>query len=283
MGKSVGPHDGLVLLNQDPRNTRYQPARPVYLLGADVRVNVHVVLPGPDGHDRLLQGCVTGPFPDPVDGTLHLAGTRLNGGQGVRNSQSQVVVTVNGQDSLTHIWDPVPDGGDEVPELIGYGVSHRVRDVDGLRTGLYNSLYDFAKVFHVASRRVFRRKLHAVSVPRSVTHGIDGSLSHLVVGLLEFEFDVDVRSCDEGVDPRLFSLLQRLPCPVNILFAGPAKTGHRGLLHRPGYGPHRLEVTFRGNGESRLDDINVHTLQVFCHLELFLQIHGSSRRLLTVP
>ena len=276
VGKGISTNNCLVLLYQDPGDAGNQPTRPVNLLCTNIRVCAHIIVAGPEGHYHFFQGSVTGPFPDPVDGALHLAGSRLYGSQRVGYSQSKIIVTVNRQDSLVHIGNPVADGGDECPEFIGYSVSHGVRDVDGLCPGLDNSLNDLAQVGHVTSRCVFSRELNVVGVTRRMTDSIHGSLPHLVVGLLEFKLYVDVRGGDEGMDPRFFSLFKRLPGPVNILLAGPAQPCHGGLLHCPCHGTDRLEVAFRGNGEPCLYDIHVHALQLPCHLNLLIQVHGGS-------
>jgi hypothetical protein len=74
-------------------------------------------------------------------------------------------------------------------------------------------------------------------------HCVYGSLPDLIVALLEFLLDVDIRSGDEGVDPWFLGFLERFPGPVDISFTCTTQARYLHLFHGPCHGTDCLEIS----------------------------------------
>src|SRR3989442_582649 len=76
-------------------------------------------------------------------------------------------------------------------------------------------------------------------------------------------------------------LMVRAPAPHRVEPAdeGAPLRGPTLLAHLA----HRLEILVRGDGEARLDDVDVQAGELLRHLELLLRVHGKSGGLLAVP
>ena len=176
-------------------------------------------------HDQLLQRGVAGPLPDAVDRDLHLAGPVLHRGQGVGHGQPQVVVAVHGEHRLVHAGHPFPDAPDELAELRGDGVAHRVGDVDGGGPGPDDLLDQAAQEVELAAAGVLGAELHLVRPLAGVAHGPHGHLHHLVGLLLELVLHVDRRAGQEGVDAAPLGRAEGLGGRLQVLLHAAGQRG----------------------------------------------------------
>ena len=95
VGERVGPHDRLVSLDHHAGHLADQPAGPEDLLGLDAGPNAAQGLgSGLNGHHRLLQGGITGPLTQAIDGAFNLTCTTANCCEAVRNGHAEVVMAV---------------------------------------------------------------------------------------------------------------------------------------------------------------------------------------------
>jgi hypothetical protein len=63
---------------------------------------------------------------------------------------------------------------------------------------------------------------------------------------------------------------------------GTGEAGNRGALALLGHLGHRLEVSFRGDRETRFDDVDPERLELRRDAQLLLEVHRAARRLLAV-
>src|SRR5262245_56731940 len=93
---------------------------------------------------------------------------------------------------------------------------------------------------------------------------------------------MDIRSGDKDVQTRMFRLFHRTNRSHHVRLFGPRETQNNRRGEEFGDSPDRLEVPVRRGGEPGLNDIHVELLQLAGDHNLFFDIHGRARRLLTV-
>src|SRR5438309_587667 len=287
VGEGVLAHDGLVGLHVHARNGGEEARALEDLLRAHLGVDLEEVLACLERHHDLLEGGLARPLPDAVGGALDLPRPRPDGREGVGHGLAQVVVTVHGEHGLAAVLDVLPDLHDPVEPLLGNGVAHGVRDVDGAGPRVDDRLQHLAHVVEVRAGGVLGRELHVLAVRPRVLDRVDGRLQDLGPALPELVLEVDVRGGHKGMDAGALRVLDRLPRPVDVGEPHPAEPADDGRplqgAHLLGDLAHRLEILVRGDGEARLDDVDVQAGELPRHLELLLRVHGKPGGLLAVP
>jgi len=132
----VGADNGLVRLHGNAGNLRQQARGFINLVCFDVGVQAKPVFARGQRHDDFFHRRVSGPFPDAVDRALHLPGARADGGERVGHRQPQIVVAMDGDDRIAHVFHTIEQEGDEAPELFGNSVADRVGNIDGDGAGV---------------------------------------------------------------------------------------------------------------------------------------------------
>ncbi len=282
VGKGVGPHDGLVRLYRKTGDAGDQLGAGHDLGSIEIGVAGEDVLAGTHRHHHLLQCGVAGPFPQAVDGALHLARAIEHRGKGVGHRQPQVVVAVHGKDRLVRVGHPLEELADGLAELVRQVVAHGIRDVDGAGAGIDGRLHDAAEKVHLRTPGILGGELHVVGVTARALHRPDRLFHHLVGRHAQLLFHVDGRDGDEGVDARPVRGPERLAGAVYILFQRPRQTADGGVLNGFGHRLHRFEIALAGDGKTGLDDIHLHQFQFPGDADLLLASHGSARALLAV-
>ncbi len=281
MGEGVFADDRLVELHRKARDLRH-PARDVHDLGG-----VHPGLVGHDivahlqRHHHLFQRGVAGALAQPVDRALDLACARLDGGQCVGRGHAEIVVAMGGKDHLVgarHLLDQHPN---EVSALARRGIAHGIGNIDRGRPRLDRDLDHPAEIIMLGPGRVHRRPLHVIAQVAGMAYGVVDQVGHLVHRQVR-NLPVQRRGADEGVDARLAGVFHRLPATVDILVVGAAQPADHGVFRPLGNLAHRVEIAFRGNRKTGLDDIDTHLVEQLGDLELFLVGHGRAGRLLAV-
>src|SRR3990167_7612174 len=87
------------------------------------------------------KAAVPAPPPNAVDGTLHLVGPGPDGGKAVGGGETEVVMAVNAETGLAHVFYLFFEVTDEGGVLLRDCIAHGVRYVHGSGTGLYDGLY----------------------------------------------------------------------------------------------------------------------------------------------
>ena len=84
------------------------------------------------------------------------------------------------------------------------------------------------------------------------------------------------------MDPRIGRVLERFPCPSDILFVRTSQSTNLGTPDLSRDLPDGLKITRRRNREPCLDHVDAHINQRLSDLHFFLEIHTRPGRLLAV-
>ena len=169
------------------------------------------------------------------------------------------------------------------PELLGDGVAHRIREIQGGGPGLDDRGKNLDHVIQVAPGGVHGRKLHVGGVAAGVLHRGHRHLQHLFPGLAHLVLQMDVGGGNKGVNPGIGGLLDGLPAGVDVLGESPGQAGDLRSPDFPGHRPHRLEIPRGRKGETGLDDIHVEEFQVPGDLQFFVHVEIGAGGLFPVP
>ena len=236
-----------------------------------------------DGHDDLLERGVAGSLAQAVDGALDLRGAVHDGVEGQRRGHAQVVVRVDGDGDVLDAVDALAQVCDARAEVPGHVVARGVRDVDDGGAGTHGRLDDAHEELLVGAAGVLGVELDVVHELAGVAHGMDGALDGLLLGEVELVTQVRGRDSQAGVDARAPGRLERLGRDLDVLVHGTREaadgTGVTGDAANLG---DALEVTGTRDGESRLDDVDVHAHELARDDELLLGVHGRAGGLLPV-
>src|SRR5579872_2772591 len=102
MGKSVASDDGFVRLNGDSGDFAQHLACGEELFGNDSGFKRILIVTDFYCHDDFFKSGVSGTLSDSVDGAFHLTRSTHNSGKRVRDSYTQIVMTVRGDDSFAN-------------------------------------------------------------------------------------------------------------------------------------------------------------------------------------
>ena len=282
VGKSVLADDGLVALHVDAGDARDQPAGGTEALGVDGGAHLKVVRPRVDGHHHFFQSAVAGPFTQAVDRAFHLAGAFFQCRQAIGDRQAQVIVAVHAQDDLVDAADVLFEMADGGGVLLGNGIANGVGDVDGGGPGGDRLFHDLGQEIELGAGRVFGRKLHVLQIALGPLDAGDGAAHDLFLGHAQLEFAMDGAGGQEHVDARPLRLLQGLPGAIDVVVVAPGQAANRRPVHLPGNHLHRLEIPWRGDGKTGLDDVHAKFLEGVGDFQLFSQVHARAGRLLAV-
>mmetsp|Transcript_3284 Transcript_3284/g.6569 ORF Transcript_3284/g.6569 Transcript_3284/m.6569 type:complete len:255 (-) Transcript_3284:286-1050(-) len=182
--------------------------------------------------------------------------------------------------------DVSPQVLDQRLKLGRCGVAYRVRHVERSRPSLDSNRVDLSEKRPVTAERILRAELDIIHKRLGVRHHLLSDLKHLLPGLLQLVFHVNVTGSNEGVNARKRRRLDRLGAPRNVALGGtrePADDG--GVLHVPDHLRdlvHSQEVIVGRDGEARLDDVHAELGELLGHLHLLLARHGAPRALLSI-
>src|SRR5579859_2111531 len=93
---------------------------------------------------------------------------------------------------------------------------------------------------------------------------------------------MDIGGRDEDVQYRPLSRIKGTRRGVDVTRRATRKGGHSGLLYRPSYIPHTLQVTRRCCRESCFDDVDAQPVKLLCQNDLFTGGHAGAGRLFAV-
>ena len=214
---------------------------------------------------------------------LHLTRPVFHGGQGIGRGQTQIVVAVDRDDRPADVRHPREEQRDQIAELLGDGIAHRVGDVDRCRARGDDRFDHLAEITSIAPGRVHRREFHIPRVTAGMGDRRNGLLEDLGARLPELVFKVDVRRRDEGVDPGRRRPGDGLPGAFDVGGVRPGERRDLTATDLPGDLLHRCKITVRRHRETCLDDIHAHFFELTGDPQLFVRVHARPGRLLAVP
>ncbi len=257
MGEGVFADDGLVALDEKPRQGADQLAAGHDVTGVDPGVEAEEVFPGAERHDDFLHGGVAGPFADAVDGAFHLPGAGLDGGQRIGHRQAQIVVAVNAEDRPLDSRDVFFQVPDQTGEFAGNRVAHRVGNVDGFRPRIDHGPDHLHQEVGLRARGVHGGKFDVVAILARAGHPFHRHVDDLLLGLLDHVLAVRFGSGKKDMDPGRFRLFQSAGVGLDVFFQSPGQPGHRDPLHFLGDAAHGIEIAGGGGGKARFDHIHL--------------------------
>ena len=155
VSECVSTNDRLVWLHRETCDTGNQTTGSKNVGGIEPAVTGEKILTGAHGHYDLLKGGVPGALAEPIDRTFNLPGPGLNRGQGIRNRDTQIVMTVHRKDYLIGVRNPVHQSCEHLAELLRHGVADCVGNVYGTRTSIDHGLKYSAKKILIRSTSIF--------------------------------------------------------------------------------------------------------------------------------
>src|SRR5260221_9795311 len=179
----VAADDGLIGLRSEGDDGAEKLAGGIEVLGVDAGLERELVVPGLERHHDFLERAVAGALPDAVDSALDLPGAGLDGGDGIRYCETQVVVAMYADYGA--IAQDLDDVADQSAILGGRREADRIRNMDGPRAGGGHGLRNFLQETGLGAGAVFGRKLYIIDVAPRQLDGGDRLVEHLVLRLLE--------------------------------------------------------------------------------------------------
>ena len=197
--------------------------------GVDIGGEVEEVPPGAKRHHDLLQGGVSCPLSNAIDGALHLSGAAAEGSQAVGHGKPQVVMAVNADCRLVYVGHVLEDAPHQPRELLGRGVAHGIGDVDRCRPGIDGRLKYLVDEVGVSAGGIHGRELHILNIALGASDHGGGKLKYLLPPHPQLVGEVNVGAGEEDVNSPPLCLLYRLPGAVHSLGIGMGQGADYGL------------------------------------------------------
>ena len=185
----------------------------------------------------------------------------------------------NGLIDVGHAVDEVRD---YVSKMCWRGVADRVGDVDGCGAGGDGGFDDLAQKVDFGAGCVFGRKLDVVAVRFGTRDALDGATDDFFFVHFELEFAMDGARGEKDVNPHIVAVLQRFPRAVDIARVAAGQSADRRSRNGRGNFSHRLKIADRSDRKSGFDHVDSQLGQFLCHLQLFVEVHAATGRLLAV-
>ena len=283
VGKGIAPDDRLVEGSGLPDDIIDRSAGAGDLRGVNARgVGINAGA-GAHCHNHLFQCGVARPLTEAVYRALNLPRPTQHTGEGIGCCHAQIIVAVHGEDGFVAVGHLFPQVCDQIPHFRRGCIAHRVGNIYGGGSCADSRIHNLHQKIPVGPGGVLGGKLHITAVLlRMGGHG-EGGFQHLFRGHLQFVLHMHGACGEKQVDPRSGSAFYSVPCRVNIQLAGSCQRGDAAVLHGFRDRLHRFKITGRGDGESRLDNVHLHSFQAPRYFNLLLEIHGASGGLFTVP
>ena len=160
----------------------------------NIGVHVHDVFAHFDRHDHFFQRAVAGAFADTVHRPFYLARTGVDHGEGVTDSDAQIIMGVDGNNCFVDIRHAIIQAADDVGlfELAWY--SRRYPDINGGGAGVDRRFHDASQIGNRRTAGVFTGELNVIGKLRArLTPHIDRALNHFIQGAAQFGGDMHRR------------------------------------------------------------------------------------------
>ena len=166
--------------------------------------------------------------------------------------------------------------------LSGHRVPDRVRNVDRRGAGFDRRGGNVHEEVQLRARAVLRAELDVLDKLPRVRDLLAGDTGNLAHCLLELVLAVNLRGRTEHVNASARRALERFTGPSHVGRHRPSQSRHRCPLRFLTDQAHRLEIALAGDGETRLDDVHTHRIQMPGDLDLLGDVQRGPGRLLAV-
>ncbi len=282
MGKRIGANDGLVWLYDKAGNSGNQTRCVHDLGGINARGEREGIVTGVDRHHDFFECGVTGTFAEAIDRAFDLTRPCIDRRDRVGNRHAQIVVAVNRQDRLVDVRHAVKQHGHQFGIFGRRGVSNRIGDVDGGRTGINGRFDATAQEVMFGTRTVFCRPFNIVGELARQCHTFNHLFQNAFRFHLQFVFHMQRACGDEGVDTLVLSRFQCLCRAFDVALGGTCQRTDGRSFDLLGDFMDGLEVAVRCDGKACFDDINLQFRQCVRHAQLFIKRHRCTRGLFPI-
>ena len=175
----------------------------------------------PDDHDHFFQRGIAGSFAESVDGTFNLAGSGNNAGDGIGCGQTQIIMTMAGNNGFVDIGDMVHEIGDFFAILMRQAIAGGIGNIDDCGAGFDNGFDHPGQVCIIGAAGVFGIKFHIVDKIFGPFNGLYCPFNDIFAIGIEFGFDMQIRSADSGMNSWVSCFFERLRRQLQYLFLRP--------------------------------------------------------------
>ena len=283
MSKRILAHDGLVRLNRHVHQTRHHTACWINLCGVDISFNTYSLM-ALQNHRHLFQRRVSCTFTNTVDGHFRLTSAIQHTCHRVGCSHTKVVVAVSGENGLTctqsiHMLHQVLNF---LTVFVRKTIARGVWNVANRSTSFHNSIDDACQIFVVSTTCVLCIEFHILHVTLRIFHSSSGTLNDFLTCGIELILDVRIARTDTRMDALMLGIFQGIGSHVDVLLHGTCQGTNRWPCHCFRNLYHRIEIAWRRNWETGLDDIHTQHFQLLCHLYLLNSIQLAAWHLFTI-
>jgi hypothetical protein len=206
----------------------------------------------------------------------------LHAGKRIGNRHAQVVVAMHRPYRAIGVRNALPQGADELPVQLGHRVADGVGNVDGRGPFVDHRLQHPAQEVKFGTVAVLGRELDVRTQVSCKADRQAGLLVDLFGRHAQLLLHVQRTGCDEGVDARPRSALERFGRSRDVAVVGSRQRADGRLADRIGDRLHRGKVAVGRRCEARFDHIHPQPLQLSGNAQLLVPGHRGPRRLLTV-
>jgi DNA-binding transcriptional LysR family regulator len=282
VSEGVGADHGFIGRDGDSRDRREQAAGGIDFLEADIRRGTETALADVKRYCDFFERGITCAFTDSVDGAFHLAGSRADCGQRIRNGEAEIVVAVRAVNDFWICSEPRADSAKHFAVFIGRGVADGVWKIDDFGACFGSGFRHFAEVFDIAAACVFGGEFHFFRVLATKTH----HLAYLSEGFVTLDaqlvLQVEIGGGKKNMKPGVHSRLDGAEGGVNIFLTGSRERRHFTIADFAGDGADSLQIPGRCDGKSRFDDVDAELFELASQAKLFIPVHRKAGGLLAV-
>ncbi len=279
--KSIGANHGFIGRNADSGDLRKQPACGIELFEIDVRLDLVMILAHVQSDDELLDRSVASAFANAVDRTLNLANAPFNSGERIRDSKAEIIVAV-GAEHRFRMPDTRANGAKHLRVFGRGGIANRVRQIDDRGARFNRGKNDFAKEVDIRAAGVFGGELHFLAMRLAETNHLDDAVEGFLARGAQLVFQVQIRGGEKKMQAGLRGGFESFERGIDIGLYRSGEGRYTAALDFRRYSARRIQIAWRSDGETGLDDVGTEFLDLVREPELFLAIHGKARRLFAI-
>ena len=165
---------------------------------------------------------------------------------------------MGGNHGLVDIRHTVTQHGHGFKIFLRHGVAHRVGNIDRRGTGLNRRFHNRTQKIRVGAGGVFGRPFDIIGIFARARDAEGNGLHHFVRLHLQLVFHMHRAGGNEGMDARVFGVLQSVASAVDIFFASARQPAHLRVINQLCDLAHAFKVTIGRNGKTGLNNVDAH-------------------------
>ncbi len=166
--------------------------------------------------------------------------------------------------------------------LVRQTIARSVRNVTNSSTSLHHSINHASQILILRATSVLRIEFHVLHVALGILHRSRSTLNDFLARGIELKLDVGITRADTRMDALMLGKLQRIGSHVDILLNRTSQSTNRRPSHSLRNLYHRIEIAWRRNRKTSLNDIHAQQFQLLRHLYLLNSIQLAAWHLFTI-